>query len=682
MSKEAKEIYEFGGFRLDIREHVLERLEGGKVESIPEKAFQTLAHLVRNSGNLITKEELLLAVWPDTTVEENNLDKAIHTIRHVLGENPREQKYIETVRKHGYRFVAAVNTIETSQEGAVALPHHNAILNKQNAIKPIGEPTISATTTESGTFVVSAKWPPSDNEELAQANGHRHENTSDSDPRQVLESNPWFRNKWRLAIAVPFLLALTAGLLAFAIYRSTDRAVLAGTTSIAVFPLDPIDRANRNDLYEIGIADSVIHHLGSAKGIFVRPLSSTRKYSEIEQDPIKAGRELRVDYVVVSNYQIANGRIKVTAQLLEVSTGKAEDTLTVEKDATNLFSAQDAIADAIGKRFLSRFGVESAGFQPGHGTTNEEAYGLYLQAMNLSEERGVQNLRKALEYLDRAVALDPNYALAWASKAHLHRDIVGHTDANQTEHYEKSMEAIRGALALDPNLSDAYSAWCFNKSRYEYDFNGAETDCKRALELDPNSAVAHKTYANFLYTRGRFDESIVEIKKAMDLQPVSYRNQQIYGLALYFAGRYGEAEDQFKRLIELNPNHTYIHGRLIKILEAQGKESKALEYLIRVLTSQGEAGKPQRFSSAYRTGGWRNVVLEQIKAAEGGDDPRNFQLACWNARIGNKDKALEYLEKAYRERSFQMPILQVEPQLESLRNDPRFVDLVRRVEGE
>ena len=138
MSKEAKEIYEFGGFRLDVREHVLVRLDDGRIESIPEKAFQTLAHLVRNSGTLITKEELLLAVWPDTTVEENNLDKAIHVIRHVLGEKPGEQKYVETVRKHGYRFVAAVNTLEKAGEVTVDLPQNAEILKIRNAVNPVG----------------------------------------------------------------------------------------------------------------------------------------------------------------------------------------------------------------------------------------------------------------------------------------------------------------------------------------------------------------------------------------------------------------------------------------------------------------------------------------------------------------------------------------------------------------
>lgn len=679
MSKEAKEIYEFGGFRLDVREHLLERIDGGIVESIPEKAFQTLAHLVRNSGNLVTKEELLLAVWPDTIVEENNLDKAIHTIRHVLGEKSGEQKFIETVRKHGYRFVAAVKRIETPQAGSIDLLDHSAIHNKKNAIGPAGEPVISATTTESGTFVVSAKWRSADNE-IAQESEHRHKSAFDSDTPEVLESNRSSKRKWGLAIAVPFLFALTAGLLAFAIYRSTESAVRAGTTSIAVFPLNPIDRATRNDLYEIGIADSLIQHLGSGKGIVVRPLSATRKYAEIEQDAIKAGREQKVDYVVVSNYQIANGRIKVTAQLLEVATGKVADTFNVEKDATNLFSAQDAIADAIGNKLLARFGSVTVDSHEKRGTENPKAYEFYLLAMNLSEERGIQNLQKSLEFLEQAVALDPNYARAWAAKAHLHRDIVGHTDSGQHEHYQKSMEAIAKALAIDPKLSDAYSALCHNKNRYEFDVAGAEEACKRAIELDPASPLSYKVYANFLYSRGRFDEAITAIKKAIDIQPVSYQNQQIYALTLYFARRYGEAEEQFKRLIELNPNHNFIHGRLVLVLEEQGREAEAFDYYIQMLTLQKADNEIiERVKGAYQREGWRGVLKGRIRTAEAEPRQRYFQLACMHSKLGNKDKAIEYLEKAYQERRFQTAIIEVEPQLEPLRTDPRFVDLVNRV---
>jgi tetratricopeptide (TPR) repeat protein len=290
-------------------------------------------------------------------------------------------------------------------------------------------------------------------------------------------------------------------------------------------------------------------------------------------------------------------------------------------------------------------------------------------------------VKKSLEYLDRAVEIDPNYALAWAAKATAHGDIVSHTDSSQHENFQMSTQAIEKALAIDPNLSEAYSARCHNKNRYDWDPVGAEIACRRAIELDPNSPVAHKTFANFLYSRGRFDEAIYQIKTAMDLQPVSYRNQQMYGLTLYFAQRFDEAEAHFKHLIELNPNHTFIHTRLIKVLEEEGKESEAFEYLNRMLSIEKRETEAERFKTAYRTSGWRGVLIERIKSAEANAPRGNFQLACLYAKVGDKDKAFENLEIAYRERSFQIAVLQVEPQLQSLHDDPRFADLIRRIDG-
>jgi tetratricopeptide (TPR) repeat protein len=305
--------------------------------------------------------------------------------------------------------------------------------------------------------------------------------------------------------------------------------------------------------------------------------------------------------------------------------------------------------------------------------------------MNLSEERGVQNVQKALECLEHAVALDPNYAVAWAGIAHLHRDIVGQTDSENREHYERSMEAIRKALAIDPNISDAYSALCQNRNRYEYDAVGAEAACKRALELDPNSPQAHKTYTNFLYSRGRFDEAIEHIKTAMELQPVSYRNQQVYGLALLYAKRYPEAEAQFRRLLELNPTHHYIHGQLALILELQGRQAEAFDYLIQKLILKKAENKAddktiEHFKAAYVKGGWQAVTRKRIKNQQAETIPGSFSLACLYARLADKDKAFEYLEKAFQERSFLIAVIKVAPQLDPLRDDPRYTDLINRIE--
>jgi DNA-binding winged helix-turn-helix (wHTH) protein/tetratricopeptide (TPR) repeat protein len=315
------------------------------------------------------------------------------------------------------------------------------------------------------------------------------------------------------------------------------------------------------------------------------------------------------------------------------------------------------------------------------GTTNEEAYTLYRQAENLSTRRNQENMPTALDYLNRAVTLDSNFARAWAAKAHLHRYLAEYPGGDQGEQYERSMEALERALAIDPNLSEAHSALCLNKLRYEYDSAGAERACIRAVELDPNSFLGHKAYATFLYSRGRFNESIAEANLALKLQPLALENQQAYALALHYARRYEDEETQWRRLIELNPTHGYIYTRLFMNLKQQGKDDKAFDYLIKKL-ALGHANNEltERFRGAYATSGWRGVTVERIKHPENEPFTGPFDVACLYATVGDNDKAFENLEKAFLEHSYRIAVLQVEPQLDSLRSDPRYADLVQRVE--
>jgi DNA-binding winged helix-turn-helix (wHTH) protein/tetratricopeptide (TPR) repeat protein len=630
-------IYGFEDYRLDA-EHLMLYHNGDEVSLTP-KQIETLIALIEERGEIVSKEVLMHRLWGDTAVEESNLTQNIYILRKVLGKTRDGMPMIETLRRRGYRFNAEVTD------------HRHRIATVSAAIRSA---------------------------ELAGI----PDQLSPNEPTDVPERDtPDKRSNKEVAAAIVGI-GLLAAVIVAGYFAFFAKPVDAGVKTLAILPLKPIDPSNRNGLYEHGVADSLIQRLNPVKGFVVRQLSATRKYTGLDQDALAAGREQKVDYVLASNYQFANGRIKVTSQLLDVATAKIADTFEVETDSADLFSAQAAIARDIANKLLAKFGSEAVEFQAKGGTNNPEAYGLYLQAVNLSEERGVQKVEKALENLDTAVALDPNYALAWAFKARTHADIVAHTDSNQHANYQRAMEAISKALAIDPNLSEAYSALCQNKNRYEYDARGAESACKRAVELEPNSPVAHKTYANFLYSRGSFDEAIVEIKTAMELQPVSYRNQQMYALTLYFARQYAESEDKFKSLLELSPNHNYIHGRLIILMQEQGKESEAFEYLIKMLTvDNAPVERIDRFKTAFRTAGWNGVLAERIKDFEAEAVTKNYQLACLYSKIGNKDRALAYLEKAYQERSFQMAMLRVEPQLDPLRNDPRFADLIRRVEG-
>ncbi|MCA1624010.1 MAG: tetratricopeptide repeat protein, partial [Acidobacteria bacterium] len=451
--------------------------------------------------------------------------------------------------------------------------------------------------------------------------------------------------------------------------------------SIAVLPLKPINTANRDEIYEIGIADSLILKLSSMKGFIVRPLSATRKYADIEQDPLAAGQEQKVDYVLASNYQLAGGKIRVTSQLFNVASGQIEETYKSEKDAADIFAMQDAIAGEVGNILLARFVTTAGSPTAKRGTTNEEAYRLYLQGMYLVDKRNLAEARKAVENFDQAVRLDPNYAQAWAGKAHAHRAIGNFgRSPNIQEEYQKSIEAINKALALDENLADAHSALCENKMLYEWDFDGAERECKRAIELDPNSSLAHQIYSRYLYGRGRFDEAIAEIKTAIDLDPASLYSQRLYGNSLYFARRYTEAVLQFKRVIVMDPNFGSTYQWLVTALEMKGNYDEAFEWFMKAQALQkADEETVQIFKKAYQTSGWEGVLREQVRRFED-SDAAYFYGASINAKVGNKDKAFEYLEKSYQRRELWMSMLKVDPRLDSLRGDPRFDELVKRVE--
>ncbi len=652
--------YEFENFRLEV-EHLMLYKNGEEVPLTP-KQVDTLLALIERGGEIVSKEVLMSRLWGTTAVEESNLVQNIHFLRKALGKTSDGVEMIETLRRRGYRFNAKVDT---------------------------DRPRRSRTSTDFRPEIV---------------NGFSEESVAAVAIAPVLAKDAKRGFWWKLAagglgIGILMSLALVAAYLVFG-PRSLSND---GRKTLAVLPIKPIKSTNRDEIYEIGIADALIHYLSASKNFTVRPISSTRRYVDIDQDPATVGRELRVDYVLSSTYQVVNGQIRVSSQLISVSTGRAEDTFQTTEDTADIFLMQDFLAGRLGGHLLyhdslapngsdfqwklARFGTGILGHSYKRtsswlGTHNHEAYRHYLQAMNLSDENSSpNNLNKALAQLEQSVKVDPNFGLSWAGIALLHRDMAVFTDSDSREHYEESMEALNRAIAIDPTISDAYSARCSNKHLYEYDFSGAEADCKRAIELDASSPVAHRIYANLLYSRGRFDEALNAIQTAIALQPI-HRNQEAHGLALFYSRRYGEAEAQFKQLLESSPDNVSIHANLTKILEKQGKESDAFESFIKKLhASKSDTETIDRFKSVYKRSGWRGVTVERIKSMEKEARPDYFQLACLYAKVGDKDRALEYLEKAYQERNHSMPTVQIEPQLDEVRKDPRYMDLIKRLDS-
>ncbi len=489
------------------------------------------------------------------------------------------------------------------------------------------------------------------------------------------------RHKPLAAFAILTLLVGAIGLGYYFPSANKTASGADGKKSIAVLPVQPINTANRDEIYEVGIADSLIIKLGLMKGFVVRPLSATRKYADVNQDPLAAGKEQRVDYVLASNYQISGGRIRITAQLFNVATGQIEETYKSEKDAGDVFAMQDAVAGEVGNILAGRFAVVSSSPTAKRGTTNEEAYRLYLQGINLTARRSVADAKKAVEYFEQAIRLDPNFARAYSGMAYAYRALGSLGGGLPREQFEKARAAVNRALELDPNLAEAYAVRGDLKHKTEWDVVGAEKDLLRAIELEPNSDLAHGIYADLLIETGRFDPGFAEIETALEIAPDSLINQRNRGRFLYYARRYDEAILQLKRVLEVDKNFRTARGWLLFSYEMKGDYAAAYETLTETV-KQTNPENLEIYQKAYAAAGWQGVRrknLELSKLNEQQPGSNLFDIARSCALLGDKEQAFEYLNKAIEKRQSQLNMLKVEPTFDSLRGDPRFDELLRRV---
>jgi tetratricopeptide (TPR) repeat protein len=410
-------------------------------------------------------------------------------------------------------------------------------------------------------------------------------------------------------------------------------------------------------------------------------LSATRKYAGIEQDALIAGREQKVDYVLASNYQLADGKIKITAQLFNVASGQIDETYKSEKDSSKVFAMQDAIADELGKNLFARLALPSVNPSARRGTRNEEAYRLYLQGKNLTYNRSAAAAGKAAEYFERAIRLDPNFAPAYSGMAHAFI-MSGNLGGNLPRvEYEKAKAAVTKALGLDDQLAEVYAVSGELKFVYEWDYEGAEKDLIRAIELEPNSDLAHEQYAFYLATRRRFDEALTEAKMAQEINPNSLQHQQVDGVVLYLARRYDEAIIQFRRVIEVDEHHATAYAWLWLTCELKGDEAQAYEWF----TKNQKLKNPERlelFQTAYQASGYQGVMRKALELQNSNEQDHltnYYAIARQCALLGEKEQAFKYLKKAIEKHQGQMTMLDVEPSFDILRDDPRFDELVRRV---
>ena len=653
MASPDSDIYEFDAFRVDTVEKTLRK--GGALIAITPTVFETLLVFLQRPSRLIEKDELMQQLWQDRFVEESNLTFNIKMLRKALGDDAQKPIFLETIPKRGYRFIVEVKRFNSKANDS--LPDTSPLPKESFfslGLRAIGNPVLGL-----------------------------HQDTPPAGASISPESATSAKRRFGyLGLVFAAFLLGAIGLGYYFLAAGPNNLALSRSTTIAVLPIRPINSTVRNEDYEIGIAASMINRINSIEGLFARPVNAMRVYLDLEQDPMIAGREQKVDFVLASTYQLSGETIRISWQLIDVASAISEEAYTTERGAKDIFAMQDAFAAELGDRLTTRFDLDPAGSVATRGTNSGEAYRLYLQGMYLYDRRTLEDAQMAVRKLQSATELDQNYAQAWAGMAHAYRSI-GNFGGSYSPHeaYTKSIESIGRALALDPNLSDAHSALCENKFFYEYDFAGAERACRRAIELDPKSYLAHEVYSRCLWTLSRFDEAIAEVELAIDLQPTALFTQRNYAITLFYARRQSEALRQFNRVSEMDPTFKALYAWFIPALLVSGQEQQAFDWFIKWQTlMNANESTIRNYKNQFRSVGWKGVGRERVKAFDEDKIRSYFLEACLMVHIGEKDKAFEYLFKSYERREWGIPFLRIDPSLDSIRDDPRFDALLRKVQ--
>jgi DNA-binding winged helix-turn-helix (wHTH) protein/TolB-like protein/Flp pilus assembly protein TadD len=638
MSNPDNHLYEFGPFRLDPAERQLLRAENHK--RLSPMVFDLLLLLVQRSGQLVKKEEIIEHLWSDTIVEEGNLTNNVSILRKELGDTGKDPKYIQTVPKHGYRFVAEVKVLDAG--GA------------------------KEETTSEGV-------------EVGLTGGSVEEETHQS----ATPYNTTRKFKVLLFASLILLLLLVA---AFYFWRERTPAPVT-PASIAVLPFKPFELQSGNPSLELGMTDSIIVKLSNISQVTVLPLSAVRRYSAPEQDAIKAGRELGVESVLDGSFQWIEDRIRVRVSLVRVSDGKLLWAEQFDQRLGDIFSVQDAISERVAAALeLKLAGNETRQLRKRY-TENTDAFVAYSRGRYFWGNRGAENLKKAVEEFNKALALDDKYALAFAGLADCYTVLPSYGVLSTIEAYPQARDAATKALELDNTIPEAHAALGRIKANYDWDWPRAEAEFKRAIELNPNYSSAHYFYAlNYLVPTGKLDEAAAELRRVLELEQFSLIINTNLGVIFYYQGRYDEAIQQYRRALELDSRSVTAHLRLIDVYTETGRYDEALAEQELIVEPRGTENPTylKQLKEVLRQSGpqgyWRkrfDQAMEKIN--EKAEYVQPTSVAGFAARLGDNDQAFEWLKKAYVQRDEGLTRLKVDPRYKNLRADPRYADLLRRI---
>ena len=454
--------------------------------------------------------------------------------------------------------------------------------------------------------------------------------------------------------------------------------------SIAVLPFEDLSQAKSNEYLCDGISATLINALTNIEGLWVPAQTSAFSFKGKTQDIRDIGQKLGVDNVLEGSVQVAGDNLRVTARISNVQDGRQVWSEIYNRKMADMFAIQDDIAKAIVTALKIKLLGEKGAPLIKNYTENLEAYSLYLQGRNSWNKRDEANLTKSIEYFEKAIEIDPNYALAYAGLGDAYYVLGQNGIWSPEKALPKAKAAALKALEIDNKLAEAHTSLAGIMVDYEWDFAGAEKEFKLAIELKPNYATAHAWYAGLFSGLGLHEEAIREVKIARNLDPLSPRIGQNVGIYLYYARRYDQAIEELNKALEVDPNHAAIYETLGWAYEAMGKYNEAVKSYLRFIELiGGSKDRDTDMASCYALMGKqeeaRRILNNAIEYSKKNyHSPEN--IAEVFAVLGEKDQTFVWLEKALRERDPRLiESLKNQHRFDPVRSDPRFTDLLRRI---
>jgi TolB-like protein/DNA-binding winged helix-turn-helix (wHTH) protein/Tfp pilus assembly protein PilF len=615
----------FGQFELDLR--TAEVYKEGKRIKLQEQPCKVLALLIERPGELVSREELRKKLWPnDTFVDfDHGVNIAINKLRDALGDSPEEPRFIETLPRRGYRFIAPVDSPQAPRDG-----------------EPLARVT-SSPTGRAGSESITLR---------------------------------------RALLPALLALSLVVVFLSFVRYwrgRNAENNI----RSLAVLPLENLSGDPNQEYFVDGMTDELTTNLAKIKSLRVISRTSAMKYKNVRTPLAEIARSLHVDAVVEGSVVRSGDKLRITAQLIDARTDRhlwAED---YNRDLRDVVAVQDEVARRIAQEISTTLTPEERAQLTSQRPVNPEAYEAYLRGRYFWNKRTEEGMKKAIGYFEQSMGKEPNSPLAYDGLADCWLSLGWYGYLSPKEAFPRAKAAAMRALELDATLGEAHTSLAFASMNYDWDWSAAEREFRKAIELNPNYANAHHWYADYLSAVGRHEQAIAESRRALELDPLSPIINAWLGWRYFFARQYGLAIEQYLKTLEMDPTFVPAHLVLGQGYEQQSMSEKAIDELKKAVSlSGGSSLYVSSLAHAYAIAGRRSqaeMLLRQMSERAQHTYVPSFHIAIIYAGLGQKDQALVWLEKGYQERSAWMVWLKVDPRLDVLRSDPRFQDLLRRV---